>query len=237
MTQHIIKRDPLDKAGATRSNRLTTPVKNNMLLLHGQMLRPATKNGHHSKTPGLHLSATHVKKEVGQFTASTPEATNLMHLKESCEGLKKEEKNRSVWFPLKLAPLELPQDIREAQTLKLQFVQEEIIPQAQIEVKTNKFSSRTSSERHKLDPFKGSQQKNRASMFQPAHLDTDLAGDRGLKDMVCHGTRAQILNKPTPCVHASSPKYLDDFRPLQLEPMSRRVLLRRTQCIEDDEFI
>eukprot|EP00064_Thunnus_orientalis_P000105 superscaffoldBa00000005_g105 len=114
---------------------LTIQVKNTMLQLNGQNLKLEAKNGRNSKTPGLHLSTTHGKEAVGRLTASSPtqEGTaqlDLLLLKSPKPVLEREAENRPVRRPLKLAPLELPEEVRESQRQKLKVIQQEAKPAA-----------------------------------------------------------------------------------------------------------
>nr|XP_040045460.1 translation initiation factor IF-2 [Gasterosteus aculeatus aculeatus] len=87
-----------------------------MLRLNGQNLRLAAKNGLDSKTPAPHLSATRGRETAGRLTAS---------LLPTSPG---PDSRRPPRRPPKLAPLELPEAVRESQRRKLQLIQQEAKP-------------------------------------------------------------------------------------------------------------
>lgn len=232
-----------------------------MLHLNGQNVRLAAKNGRNSKTPGLHLSATHGKEAVGRTMASplTHEGTtqlDLLLLKTSQPDLDREAENQPVRRPLKLAPLELPEEVRETQRQKLKFIQ----PEAKSafckqnvtlnEPQTRKVKScvrqgllKSAVCTSASEPPKA-QQQNRFSRPQLSRSNPmEQNPDRHLKDVVCRGTPAPLCSKPaallfSPLVKAQADHGRDvacqNTSILQQETGKRRLRLRRAQCLEDD---
>lgn len=234
---------------------LTIQVKNTTLHLNGQNVRLAAKNGHNSKTPGLHLSVTHGKEAAGQIMASplTQEGTtqlDLWLLKSPRPDLDREAENQPVRRPLKLAPLELPEEVREAQRQKLKFVQQEVksasCKQDVVlnEPRTCKVKSCVREGLVKsavctsasTEPPKDQQQKR----FSRPQLSRSNA-DRDLKDVVCRGTPAPLCSKPGPPVFSprviahGRDKVCQNLSTLQQETGRRRLRLRRAQCLEEDQ--
>ncbi|XP_035039121.1 uncharacterized protein LOC118124972 [Hippoglossus stenolepis] len=248
------------KPGAPQREEMSTiRVKNTMLLLNGQNLRLAAKNGRVSKTPGRHLSAKHGKEAVGQLTASpvTQEGTAQLELKPTRPDLEREAENQPVRRPLKLAPLELPEEVKEAQRQKLKFGQQEAKPAScKLDVTLNATRKVKSSVRQR--PIKAApspsastqtlkaQQQNRSLRPQPTHPSpAEQNGDRHLEDVVCRGTPAPLCSKPAPPLlsprgKAQASRGGETTRPslssLQQETAGRRRLrLRRVQCLEEDQ--
>lgn len=241
---------------------LTVQVKNTLLHLNGQNLRLAAKNGRNSKTPGLHLSATHGKEAVGQLTACSPtqEGTAQLDLllKSPRPDLEREAENQAVRRPLKLAPLELPEEVREAQKQKLKFIQQKAGPAScKLDVTVNEPHTRRvkSCIRQRLEkaavcpsastePLKA-QQENRSSRPQLTRSNpVQQNGDKHLEDVVCRGTPAPLRNKPAPPLLSPLEKAgatrgaeasRQNLGTLQPETGRRRPRLRRAQCLEEDQ--
>ncbi len=245
-----------------REEMLTIQVKNTMLHLNGQNLRLAAKNGHNSKTPGLHLSATHGRKAAGRLTAcsSTQEGTAQLDslLKSPRPDLEREAESQPLRRPLKLAPLELPEEVREAQKQKLKFIQQEAKPAScKLDVTVNEPCTRKvkSCVRHKQakaavcrsasnEPLKA-QQQNRTSRPRLTRTNpVEQNGDKHLEDVVCRGTLAPLHNKPapplpSPRVKARTTHVAEVARQnpntLQQDTGRRRLRLRRAKCLEEDQ--
>ncbi|XP_047461508.1 uncharacterized protein LOC125020230 [Mugil cephalus] len=243
---------------------LTVQVKNTALELNGQNLRLEAKNGRSSKTPGLHLSAVHGKEAVGQLTASstTREGAaqlDLLLFKSPRPDLERHAENKPVRRPLKLAPLELTEEVREAQKEKLKFIQEETEPVSckldvtQKEPRTRKVKSCMRQRLAKAaacpsssstEPLKA-QQQNRLSRPQLTRaVPVQQSGDKHLVDVVCRGTPAPLRSKPappsqTPRVKAAAARGGEAARQsagaLQQETGRRRLRLRRAQHLEEDQ--
>lgn len=233
-----------------------------MLHLNGQNLKLAAKNGRNSKTPGLHLSATYGKEAVGQLTASSPtqEGTaqlDLLLLKSPKPDLEREAVNRPVRRPLKLAPLELPAEVREAQRQKLKVIQQETKPAAcKLGVTVNEPCTRKvkSCVKQRLvkvgacpsassEPLKAQQQKRSSRPQLTRSEPIEQNGDKHLEDVVCRGTPAPLRSKPAPPLLYPQVKAqaacggeaaCQNPSTLQQETGMRRVRLRRTQCLEED---
>ncbi|XP_056272433.1 zinc finger protein 512B [Pseudoliparis swirei] len=102
----------------------TVQVKNTVSHPSGQNLRPAAKNGRNSKTPGLRLSGT-----KGRETSSTvPTRGGPLGFKLPRPDSQREAGSRPLRRPPKLAPLELPEEAREARRRKLKLIQQEVEP-------------------------------------------------------------------------------------------------------------
>lgn len=237
---------------------LTIQVKNTMLHLNGQNLRMAAKNGRNSKTPGLHLSATHGSEAVGQLTASSPTQEGTAQLDLLKPDLEREAENKPVRRPLKLAPLELPEEVREAQKQKLKFIQQEAKPASckldatVSEPRTRKVKSCVRQRLVKAAACPSAsteslkaQQQNRSSRPQLTRSNPiEQNGDRHLEDVVCRGAPAPLRGKPappllSPRVKARAARGTEAARQnpstLQQETGRRRLRLRRAQCLEEDQ--
>ncbi|XP_030003196.1 uncharacterized protein LOC115428341 [Sphaeramia orbicularis] len=243
------------KSGAPpREEMLTIQVKNTKLHLNGQNLQLAAKNGRNSKTPGLHLSATHGKEAVGRLTALPPpthHATTQLDLLH--ETPRPDPEREAVRRPVKLAPLELPEEVREAQKQKLKCGQQETkaVP-CKPDVTPNEPRTRKQSRvksavcpSASTEPVKA-QQPKRLSRPQLSHPTlTEQSGGRCLEDVVCQGTPAPLCIKPVPvsvfpqikaqvgrgrAVTGLNPS----SSPLQ-EGGRRRLRLTRAPCLQEDQ--
>ncbi|XP_035849280.1 uncharacterized protein LOC116035440 [Sander lucioperca] len=251
------------KPGAPqREEMLTIQVKNTMLHLNGQNLRLAAKNGRNSKTPGLHLSATHGKKTVGQLMACslTQEGTahlDLLLLESPRPDSEREAQSQPVRRPLKLAPLELPEEVREAQRQKLQFIQQEAKPAScRLDATVNEPRTRKvkSCVRQRLvkaavcpsvstEPLKAQKQNPSSRPQLTRYVPVEHNGHRHLEDVVCRGTPAPLCSKPAPPLLSLRVKALatrgaevarQNPSTLQEEVGKRRQRLRRAQCLVED---
>lgn len=234
-----------------------------MLRLTGQNLRLAAKNGSDSKTPGLHLSATHGKDSKAQPTACLPtwEGTAQLDslLKSPRPDLGSEVENQPVRRPLTLAPLELPEDVKEAQRQKLKFIQQEAKPPScKLDVTVNEPRTRKKVKtcvRQRVvkaaacpsastEPLKA-QQQNRSSRPQLTRCNPiPQNGDWHLEEVVCLGTPAPLCNKPAPPLlfphvkaRAARGAEAAHQNPSTLwgETGRRRLRLSRAQCLEEDQ--
>ncbi|KAK9526243.1 hypothetical protein VZT92_014952 [Zoarces viviparus] len=253
------------KPGAPqREEMLTIQVKNTMLHLNGQNLRLAAKNGRNSKAPGLRMSATHGKETVGQLTTCslTQEGTaqlDLLLLKTPRPESGREAESQPLRRPPKLAPLELPEEVREAQRQKLKSIQQEAKPAScKLDVMVNEIHTRkvNSCVRQRLvkaagcpvastEPLKVQQQHTSSRPQLARFVPIEHNGDKHLEDVVCRGTPAPLRCKPAhPLLsqrvkaqaargHAEVAR--ENPRTPQQEEGRRRLRLRRAQCLEEDE--
>ncbi|KAM3596837.1 uncharacterized protein V6R79_021528 [Siganus canaliculatus] len=264
--QQKSRQDMFSKPGAPQHEEmLNVQVKNTKLHLNGQNLPLAAKNGRNSKTPGLHLSAAHGKEAVGRLTACslTHEGTAQLHiqLKPPGSDVEKEAENQPARRPLTLAPLELPEEVREAQRQKLKFIQQDDKHASHkqdervTEPRTRKVKS---GGRLRLvpaavcpslpsEPLKA-QQPNRPSRPQLTRcVPVEQNADGHLEDVVCRGTPLPLHNKPAPPLFFPRVKARaargeeEEAAPhpnrsgVQQETGSRRPRLRRAQCLEEDQ--
>lgn len=107
---------------------LFTHDKNAMLYLTGQNNEQATRNKSNSNTPGLHTSGTHGQESLGQFMASSPTQEGMVQLGSLVlnpprHGSERLAEDQLLRRPVKLTPLELPVEVREAQRKKLLLIQ------------------------------------------------------------------------------------------------------------------
>ncbi|CAB1350953.1 unnamed protein product, partial [Coregonus sp. 'balchen'] len=121
---------------------LTSQAGNTMMHLTGQNHLLASKNMCDSKTPGLQLSATQGGEEeevvvmVGRLMpgsamlptpgqegpATQRDSLLLVGCRSPLRGLSPERENMPLRWPLKLAPLELPMEVQEAQRQKMKGI-------------------------------------------------------------------------------------------------------------------
>lgn len=239
---------------------LTIQAKNTMFHLNGQNFRLQAKNGRTLKTPGHHLSLTHGKEAVGHRVAcsSTQEGTAQLDLllKPPRPHLEREVESQQVRRPLTLAPLELPEDIREAQRRKLQFIQQEAKPTSfKPDVTVNETPTRKvkSCARQRLvkaavcppvspEPLKAQNRSSRPQLTRTNPMEQK--GDGHLDDVVCRGTPAPLHNKPGPLLSSARVKAQaacgteegnQNTSTLLQETGRRRLRLRRAQCLEEDQ--
>ncbi|XP_058475684.1 uncharacterized protein LOC131447717 [Solea solea] len=235
-----------------REEMSTIQVKNTALHLNGQNVRLAAKNDRVPKTPGLCLSVKHGKEAVGQLTASPPtqEATAQLHLsllKSPRPDVAREAENQHVrGRPVKLDPLELPEEVREAQRQKLQCVQQE--------AKTASHKKEVTPNEPRSRPVKSwvRQRPVKAAVCPPAsptilkaqqqHRSLRPQRTRSGPTVVCQGTPAPLCSKPappsSPLLKPRAPHDGEAIRPnpssLQQETGRRRPRLRRAQCLKED---
>lgn len=228
-----------------------------MLHLNGQNLRLVAKNGRNSKTPGLHLSAAHGKEAAGRLTAcpATQEATAQLDLllRPLQPEPEREVENQPARRPAKLAPLELPKEVREAQRQKLKVIQHEAKATpckqdgAVSELRVSKLKPCPRQRPVKAtEPLKVQQSSNRPPRPQLTRTGPlEQAADRHLEEVVCRGTPVPLRSRPTPpllspSVRARAARGAEATRPGPAVPQQepgklRRPRLRRAQCLEEDQ--
>ncbi|XP_029920201.1 uncharacterized protein LOC115368285 isoform X2 [Myripristis murdjan] len=251
------------KPAPQREEILTSQGKNTMMHLNGQNLRLAAKNGPNSKTPGLHLSATHGKEAVGQLTASslTQEGVaqlDSLLLKSPRPDLEKEKEaeNQPARRPMKLAPLQLPEEVKEAQKQKIKFIEQEAKDVSdKLDMAVNGPRKVKACVRHRQvkspgrpsalsEPVKTQQQHRapRAKLIRSSPIEQN--SERHLEEVVCRGTPALLCSKPTPPsvspgvkAQATRSGEVASQSPgmLQQQTGRRRLRLRRTQRLEEDQ--
>lgn len=213
-----------------------------MLHLSGQNGRLAAKNGRTSKTPGCHLSVTCRKEAVGHVTAcsSTQEATTRLDqlLKSPRPQIEREVLNRQLRGPPMLAPLELPEEVREAQRRKLKL----ILQQAKSPEDTCTRKSKSCVRLVKAgacpststEPPKAPNRCSRPQLTRSTPVEQKEDGN--LQEVVCHGTSAPLhinLGPPSPRIKVEEGTQNPSTIPL--ETGRRRLRLRRTQCLEEEQ--
>lgn len=221
---------------------MTIQDKNTMLHLTGQNVRLAAKNGRTSKTPGCHLSGTCGKEVVGHVTAcsSTQEATTRLDqlLKSPRPQIEREVLKRQLRGPPMLAPLELPEEVREAQRQKLKLILQQAKSPEDTCTRKSKSCVRlvkagecpsTSTEPPKAPNRCSRPQLTRSTLVEQKE-------DGNLQDVVCHGTSAPLhinLGPPSPRIKVE--EGTQNPSAILLETGRRRLRLRRTQCLEEEQ--
>lgn len=241
----------------------TIQVKNTMLHLNGQNFRPAAKYGLNAKTPGLCLSATRGREATGHLMTSLPteEGTTqlgLLVLKPLKLDIERQAEIQPLRRPLKLAPLELPEKVKEAQKQKLKFIQQEPDPascKSDVTVSEHQTRKLKSYTRQRLvkaaacpsastEALKAQQQNRSARPQLTSSNPTEQNGHKHLEDVVCRGAPAPLRSKPTPPssfpqirAHAACGREAACQSPgkLQHETGWRQLRLTRTQCLEEDQ--
>ncbi|KAK5855423.1 hypothetical protein PBY51_005524 [Eleginops maclovinus] len=242
-SEQQVKQEMFAKPGAPqREEMLTLQVKNTMLQLNGQNVRLAAKNGRSSKTPGLHLSATHGRETAGQFTAVTPTQEGTTPRPDP----EREAEHQPVRRPLKLAPLELPEEVREAQRQKLKSTQQEAKPTScklDVVVKEPTCARKVKSCRRqrlvKVCPPASTETLPTSSRLTRS-IPTEQNGDKHLEEVVCRGTPAPLCSKPTPPLLSLQVKARGDAEvacqnPNRHEVGGRRLRLRRAHNLQEDQ--
>lgn len=110
---------------------LTCQGKNAMIHLNGCGIQLVSKKGRLSRTPALHLLPTHAEEPVClTLSSSSSSFSSSSSIQDQGRApaqpseREKEAENLPPRRPLKLAPLELPLEVREAQRQKIKSAQE-----------------------------------------------------------------------------------------------------------------
>ncbi|XP_029022768.1 uncharacterized protein LOC114865641 [Betta splendens] len=235
MIQQKLKQDLFTKPGRPQQeDTVTVQVKNTPLHLNGQNLRLAAKNGCNSKTPGLHLSVHRRKEAASPPLREGTAPLSALLLKSSLQD--RDAENHLIRRPLKLSPLELPEEVRSAQKQKLQCAQREVKPAScsPAEPQTGRMRSCA---RQGLVKAAGCP----SAYTEPLKAQQKHA-DEHLKDVVCRGTPAPLCRKPAPLILSPRVKARARGRggaspepgSLQQETWRRRPKLSRAPCLEDE---
>lgn len=220
-------------------------VKNTMLHLNGQNLRLAAKNSRSKKAPGHHVSVAYEKEVAGRFTAPSLTQGGSTQLDSLLKSLRPPSEsdghNPQVRPPRTLAPLELPEEVWESQRQKLK---QQIIPPNETRKVRSPGGPRPT--RAAACPSV-STEPNRAtkggSKPQLIHsTPVELKGYSQLEEVVCRGTPAPLYTKPGPpspqnkaqdtCGTEESTQHPSS---LLQDTRRRRLMLRRTQRLEEDQ--
>ncbi|KAI4873714.1 hypothetical protein NFI96_034118 [Prochilodus magdalenae] len=107
---------------------LTCRAKAAVIHAGGSGIRPLSKNNRLSLTPGLHLPAApaqDVPAPPKPSSSSSRSSSSALPAADECSESQREAENFPPRRPLKLAPLELPLEVKEAQRQKMRSVQQE----------------------------------------------------------------------------------------------------------------
>lgn len=215
----------------------TIQVKNTTLCLSGQNFRLAAKNSRSSRAAGLQASAARSTAPPLTLGGATQLDSLLKSLKPPSES---ELPNQQVRRPRTLAPLELPEEVQEAQRRKLK--QPIRAPNQPRKLRspvgprpTRAAAACPTGEAHRATSRGGKPQLIRSP---PA----ELKGDGQLEEVVCRGAPAPLHAKPeppTPQIRAQAPCGAQEptQHPSSLlqDTRRRRLRLRRTQRLEEDQ--
>lgn len=209
-------------------------VKNTRLHLNGQNLRLAAKNSRSSKTPGHHASVAYEKEVTGGFEAPLPTHGSLRRTSEC--GFHAQQTRR----PHTLAPLELPEDVREAQRQKLK-------QQAKPPKDTRKatFLAGQRLTRAAVCPLEPHGAASRSFRPPPTRCTpVELKGDGVLEEAVRRAAPAPLHQRPgppAPQVRAQAASRAEEAarKPscLLQDTRRRRPRPRRRQCLEEDQRV
>lgn len=226
--------------------------------LNGQNLKLAAKNGRAFRTPGHHLSASQTKDPPPTRKAAPLPPSLQLDLLLATQGPRPDRgvQNERLRRPAALAPLELPEKVREAQRQKLKLWTEPESQAASCKATGNtdtlKKKARSCARQRAPKPpacpdtsaeplrSRNRSPRPRLSRCEPARPDQDWS----LEGVVCRGTPAPLHNKP--------PSLLPSLRvrvagrqspeggqrsssPSALEAGGRRRRLRRAQRLEEDQ--
>lgn len=186
------------------------------------------KNSRSSKTPGHHVSVAYEKEVTGGLEA--PLLTRGSVRRPSESGFHAQQARR----PHTLAPLELPEDVREAQRQKLK---QQAKPPKDTRKATFPVGQRLT--RAAACPVEPHGAASRS--FRPQLTDctpVELKGDGVLEEAVCRGTPAPLHNRPGPPAPQIRAQAASRAEEVARKPSwRRRPRLRRTQCLEEDQQV
>lgn len=220
-------------------------VKNTMLHLNGQNLSLAAKNSRSSKTPGHHASVTYEKEVAGRFIAPSLTQGGTTQLDSLLKSLRppseSEVCNQQVRRPRTLAPLELPEEVRVAQRQKLK---QQIKPPNENRKVKSPVGSRLT--RAAVCPTVSNEPHRATNRCLKPQLirstPVELKGDSQLEEVVCRGTLAPLHTMPRPPTPQIRAQATCGIKASTQHPSSllqdtrrRRLRLRRTQCLEEDQ--
>lgn len=221
-------------------------VKNTALHLNGQNHRLAAKNSHSSKTRGHHVSVTYEKEVAGRFIAPSLPQGGTAHLDSLLKPLgppaESEVHNQQVRRPRTLAPLELPEEVREAQRQKLK--QQIKPPNQSRKVKFAvgpRLTRAAACSTVSVEPHRATNRCPKPQLIcsTPVQLREENSQQ---EEVVCHGTLAPLHTKPGPPMPQSRAQAICRTDESTQHPSSllqdtrrRRLRLRRTQCLEEDQ--
>ena len=247
---------------------LTSQAKNTTMHVNGQYLRLAAKNGPNSKTPGLLLSATHGDEAVGQLTPAMPTQDGTgqrdsLLLRSPLPDSEREGENVPPRRPQKLAPLELPKEVREAQRQKIKGIQLEAKAAARkLDVAGHEpyprkvkaggrevlvKSSECPPQRITTEPVKGRPQQHGSVIAPQLRASDDHKHGAGLpEDTASQEAPPPVSGKPAPPTPASDVKApatcgaagsaCQNSGTLQQKTTGRRRLrLKREERLEEDQ--
>lgn len=267
MIRQKYKQEMFAKPVAPRPEEpLTSLAKNIMTHLNDQNLRQAATNDHNSKTPGLHLSSTRGDRALGQLAPAMPPQESAAQrdsllLRSPLLDSEREAENLPPRRPLKLAPLELPKEVREAQRKKIKGIQLEAkAATCKLDTAGNEPCPRnvTACVREAVvkspecppmsvqtDPMKGHSQQHRAAkaLQRPASEVQKnryrLPGDAASKAAPPAVSSKPALSSMTLSVKTqathSGERAFQKPGPFQQDTGKRRLRLKRVECLEEDQ--
>ncbi|XP_021177796.2 uncharacterized protein LOC105933913 [Fundulus heteroclitus] len=238
---------------------LTTHDKNGGLYLTGHSIKQATNNSHNWTTPGLHMSGTHGQESVGQLATSSPTQEGMAQLgslalkppRHDSERLAEDQPPRR---PLKLTPLELPEEVREAQRKKLNLIYQDAKRAAcklDIRLNSNAMCKPKPIVRQKLVKAVMSPSAStvpvktapRQKSPRPQLARSDPV-EKQLQDVACRAIQASVRDKAAPPLlpaaikaEAACDGEASRKNPTALRPVAerRRLRMRREKCLEEDQ--
>ncbi|XP_027892799.1 uncharacterized protein LOC114156514 [Xiphophorus couchianus] len=254
----FIKSEPVQQ-----EEMLTTHDKNAKLHLSVQSIKRTTKNSLNSNTPGLHMSGTHGQESLGQLMASSPTQEGMAQLgslvlKSPRHDLERLAEDQPPRRPLKLTPLELPEEVREAQKKKLHLIQQDAkLADCKFDMmlKENIMRKPKPIMRQKIvKAVEGlsastmpvvTQAQQKSHRPQPTCSNpVEKSGERQLRDITRRGIPASLSGKPAlplPAARIKAQAACDveasrkNPSALQFEVERRWPRLRREQRLEEDQ--
>lgn len=210
-------------------------VKNTMLHLNGQNLRLAAKNRRSPKAPGHHVSGAYEKEVAGRFIAPllTPGGTTQLDLLLKSLRPPSESEVQQARRPRTLAPLELPEEVREAQRQKLKQQDGPLNEASKVKSPIRRATA--------CPTMSGRSKRPQLTRSTPV----ELRADSQLEEVVvCPGTLAPLYTKPgppTPQIRAPVTYRTEEATQspssLLQATRRRRLRLRRTQRLEEDQQV
>ncbi|XP_015238241.1 PREDICTED: uncharacterized protein LOC107089787 [Cyprinodon variegatus] len=249
MIQQHAKQEVFSKPDRVQQDKMfTTNDKNAMLYPTGENIKEDNKNSRNSNTPGLHMSGTHGRESLGQLTPSLPTQEAMTQLGSLLlnpprHDLERLAEDQPLRRPLKLTPLELPEEVREAQRKKLHLIHLDVKPagsKPDMIVKKNVACKPMPIVRQKVMdlaecPSVSTMPRPHVKRRNPIKKNLD----KQLQDVMGRGIQAAVPPLHSARIKAEAAHDVvashNNLTALQPEVERRRLRLRREQHLQEDQ--